>query len=89
MAKKNNLYLIEDAAHQHGTVINGKTFATNSLTSLVFALTGDDLAIFDSNDTGWRVLAFQATYASSLGSGLPLKGECTFEISKLTNVVDG
>jgi len=71
------------------TIVNENSFANNPLSSLVFGLTGEDLAMFGVNDTGWRTLAFQATYDSDdLGADTPLKGECTFEICKLLNVVD-
>lgn len=69
-------------------IVNSRTFALSSLTSLVWSLSGDDLAMFGTNDTGWRRLAFQATYDSALGLGLLTKAECTFEICKLLSVVD-
>ena len=71
-----------------GTVVNSRTFTASSLTSLIFALTGDDLAIFGDDDAGHRVISFQATYDSSLGSGLPLKGECRFTIGRLLGQTD-
>jgi len=71
-----------------GTVINSRTFAASSLTSLVWSLSGADLAIFGSDDGGSRVLSFQATYTSSLGSGLPLNDECEFSITKLLGQTD-
>jgi hypothetical protein len=47
-------------------------------------LSGDDLAI-GTNGTSRRVTV-QATYNSSLGTGLPLKAECYFSIENLLNV---
>lgn len=71
-----------------GTVVNSRTFAASSLTSLEFVLSGDDLAIFGDSDRGNRVLSFYATYDSSAGSGLPLVGECTFNVQKVLGQVD-
>lgn len=71
-----------------GTIINSRSFANCNLTSFTFTLSGDDLAIFDESDNGWRVLAVQATYDSDAGSGLNLKAECEFEIDTLLSVDD-
>ena len=71
-----------------GTVVNDRTFALGTLTSLTWALTTNDLAIFGTTDSGDRVLSFQASYTSDLGAGLPLKGECRFTIHKLLGQVD-
>ena len=71
-----------------GTVVNSRTFAAGTLSSLTFALTGDDLAIFGDDDNAHRVLSFQATYDSDLGEGLPLKSECKFPINRLLGQTD-
>jgi hypothetical protein len=71
-----------------GTVVNGRTFAASSMTSLEFVLSGDDLAIFGDSDRGNRVLSFYATYDSTAGSDLPLVGECTFNIQRVLGQVD-
>jgi len=71
-----------------GTVVNEKTFTNCPLTALTFTLTGDDLAIFDSEDNGWRVLAFKALYDSDAGNDLVLKEECEFEIDRILSEDD-
>lgn len=71
-----------------GTVVNGRTFAASSMTSLEFVLSGDDLAIFGDSDRGNRVLSFYATYDSTAGSDLPLVGECTFNVQRVLGQVD-
>ena len=71
-----------------GTVVNERTFANSSMTSLEFVLQGDDLAIFGDGDSGVRVLSFQASYDSDAGSGLPLVAEAKFTIDKLVGQTD-
>ena len=71
-----------------GTVVNGRTFATSSMTSLEFVLSGDDLAIFGDSDRGTRVLSFYAKYDSTAGSDLPLIGECVFNIQRVLGQID-
>lgn len=66
-----------------GSIVNSNTFANSNLSSLEWVLTGDDLVIFGSSDDGERVISFQATYDSTAGNNLPLKGECSFYIDKL------
>ena len=71
-----------------GTVVNDRTFTNSSLSSFSWSISGDDLAFFDSGDNGWRVIAFKATYTSTLGSDLPLIAEGEFEIDALLSVAD-
>ncbi|MCD4675327.1 MAG: hypothetical protein K8S18_04940 [Desulfobacula sp.] len=71
-----------------GTIVNDRAFASCALTALSWVLQGADLAIFGSSDSGNRVLSVQATYDSSLGSGLPLRGECKFTIDRLVGQED-
>ena len=71
-----------------GTVINGRTFAASSLTSLTWVLTGDDLAVFGGLDSGRRVLSFTAKYDSSLANDLTVNGEARFAIDQLLGQVD-
>lgn len=71
-----------------GTVVNDRTFALCTMTSLTFALTGDDLAAFGRKDLGTRILSFQAFYDSSVATGLAITAECSFKISKLLGQVD-
>ena len=66
-----------------GTIVNNRSFTNGSLSNLTFVLSGDDLAIDALSDTGERVISFQATYNSTVGSNLPLIGECTFTIAKI------
>lgn len=70
-----------------GTVVNSRTFATNALTSLVFRLSGDDLAVFSDDD--WiRRLSIQATYNSDIGTNNPLNAECEFHIQGILGQTD-
>ena len=71
-----------------GTVVNSRTFAAETFTGTQIVLSGLDLAIFGSNDSGSRVLSIQGVYNSSAGSDLPLKGECKFVIDPLLGQVD-
>lgn len=71
-----------------GTVVNGRTFAASSMTSLEVVLSGDDLAMFGATDSGKRIFSFYAKYDSSAGSGFPLVAEGAFVIDKMTGQVD-
>jgi len=71
-----------------GTIINSRSFANCSLSALTWVLKGDDLAMFGGSDSGTRILSFQATYDSTIGSGLPVKKECKFAIDRLLGQVD-
>jgi len=72
----------------NGAVVNDRTFTLSALSGLSWVISGDDLAIFGSNDSGNRVISFQAEYDSSLGTGLPLTAECVFAIDKLVGQVN-
>ena len=75
-------WALTDAA---GNVINSREdVAVTPAASVSFLLTGDDLAI-GSNGTQ-RVLLIEATYNSTLGSGVPLKSQATFRIQDLVAV---
>ena len=71
-----------------GTVINSRTFALETFTGTEIVLSGDDLAMFGSRDTGRRRFSVQGVYDSSAGSDLPLKAECEFIIDRLLGQVD-
>lgn len=71
-----------------GTVVNDRSFAFSPLSSLVFVLSGNDLALFGSSDNKKRVISFQAAYDSTAGSNLPLKAECVFAITPLIGQID-
>ncbi len=71
-----------------GTVINSRTFAVSTFSGTQIVLSGLDLAIFGSSDSGIRVLSIQGVYDSSAGSALPLKGECKFSIDRLLGQTD-
>lgn len=62
-----------------GTVVNGRDFASSSLTSLQFVLTGDDLAIFGSSDKGDRRISFQASYNGKLDDDSTFVGKIVAE----------
>ena len=71
-----------------GSAIPGCAFADKPLSSLSFVLSGNDLAVFGVNDSGLRLLSFQAAYDSTAGTDLPLNDECKFQIKKLAGQVD-
>ncbi len=72
-----------------GNIINNNTFASNDFTGNTVVLQGDDLALQSPSDDGDRYFAVQGVYASSAGTGLPLKGEMKFTICNLLNIADG
>ena len=55
-------------------------------TSMDIALNGDDLAVTESQCTTGRRLLVKYTYTSSLGSGLPGKDSCEFDIRNLVAI---
>ncbi len=71
-----------------GQIINDRSFDKCLLTSLTWVLKGNDLAIFGSSDSGKRILSFQASYDSSIGTDLPLNAECYFSINKFLGQTD-
>jgi hypothetical protein len=77
---------------ESGSVVNNRTFALSSMTSLQFVLSGDDLAIFGTSDRGNRVISFQADYDGSLDDGTTFTGtviaEGKFNIQKVLGQVD-
>jgi hypothetical protein len=68
---------------EDGTVVNNRSFANCTMTSLEFVLSGADLALSSSGDSRVRVLSFHATYDSTLGNDLPLVAEASFIISAI------
>ena len=75
-----------------GTVINSRTFASGSFTATAGAatvvLTGDDLAMFGTSDTGRRVFSIQGVYDSTAGTGLHITGEAVFFVEQLLGQTD-
>ena len=75
-----------------GTIVNERSFANSSMTSLQFVLSGYDLAISGDADRGNRVLSFQANYNGSLDDGTTFTGnivaEGTFNIFKVLGQID-
>jgi hypothetical protein len=67
----------------NGSVVNDRSFANCTMTSLSFVLSGDDLSVYGKGDSCERVLSFYATYNSTLGNNLPLVAECEFNISPI------
>lgn len=68
-----------------GNVINEREDVSVTPAATVnIVLSGDDLVI--GTNGGSRRVTIRATYNSSLGTGLPLKDECLFNISDLLNV---
>ena len=67
----------------NGTIINGRTFASNLITANPICLSGDDLAIPTANTI--RVLAVRIVYTSSCGAGLTANEELKFLITDLVN----
>ena len=75
-----------------GTVINDRTFANTTMTSLQFVLSGDDLAIFGDSDRGNRVLSFSAQYTGTLDDSSSFTGnivaEGVFNVFRVLGQVD-
>lgn len=71
-----------------GTVVNSRTFAASTFSGTSIVLSGDDLAIFGSSDSGRRVLSVQGVYDSDAGSDLPLKAELRFTVQSLLGQTD-
>lgn len=71
---------------EDGTVVNERTYALSTLTSLTWVLTGEDLAIIGDSDTLRRIISFKCTYNSALGSNLPLHEEIQFSINPLVGI---
>ncbi len=75
-----------------GTVINDRTFANTTMTSLQFVLSGDDLAIFGDSDRGNRVLSFSAQYTGTLDDSTSFIGnivaEGVFNVFRVLGQVD-
>jgi hypothetical protein len=70
-----------------GNIINSRNAVTISslATSVTVVLSGNDLAL-SVGDAGDRRFLVEALYTSSLGSGLPLRKEYTFNIENLSGV---
>ena len=75
-----------------GTVINDRTFANTTMTSLQFVLSGDDLAIFGDSDRGNRVLSFSAQYTGTLDDSTTFAGnivaEGVFNVFRVLGQID-
>lgn len=70
-----------------GTVINSRAaVAVTSASTITIVLSGDDLALQASDDSGVRKLLVEAEYNSSIGSNLPLNDEVQFTIDPLVAV---
>ncbi len=70
-----------------GTVINLRSaVAVSSASTITIVLSGDDLSLLVSDDSGVRKVLVQAQYDSSIGSDLPLNDEVQFTIDPLVAV---
>ena len=72
-----------------GNIINERedVEVTNPSSVETIVLSGDDLALF-ANDRLRRIITFNATYDSDLGSDLPLNGAAEFTIVQLVSITD-
>lgn len=76
-------------ASRSGTIINGRTQVAVAApaSSIDIVLSGLDLALQTGEEIqAVRILTVEATYASSLGEGLPLKDQCSFTVDDLKSV---
>lgn len=73
---------------RHGVVINSRSdVAISPLAATVnIVLTGADLAMLGELDNRTRLLLVEATYNSSLGTGLNLRDEIEFSVRPLVGV---
>jgi hypothetical protein len=70
-----------------GTIKNGRSQVSVATiaTSVNIVLKATDLTVI-TGDTGDRILLVEATYTSSYGTGLPLKKEYPFNITRLKGI---
>jgi len=70
----------------NGDVVNDRNGVTITAASTInIVLSGDDLALVDG-DSVERKLLVEAVYTSSLGAGLPLKVQASFEVDDLVGI---
>lgn len=70
-----------------GNIINSReNVAIVVAASVDIVLSGADLALQGSDDSGNRRFTVKATYNSGLGSGLKLNKEVSFDVTDLVNV---
>lgn len=67
-------------------VDNGLGAAGTLASTVSIILTGDDLQMLGERPTEIRRFLLEATYDSSLGNGLNLRGACQFEINNLVAI---
>jgi hypothetical protein len=69
-----------------GNVVNGRANVDVLAlgTEITILLKGDDLQVLPSGVT--RILTIEAYYDSVLGTGLPVKDECRFEVHNLARI---
>lgn len=74
--------------NEYGVVVNGRAHVTISplAATVSILLTGTDLAMLGEMDSRRRLLLVEATYSSSLGSGLHLREEIEFVVRALVGV---
>jgi len=82
---KTNAWQLQNTS---GRIINSRSFVNGSFSGTQIVLSGDDLALFGTTDTGNRVLGFQGTYDSDIGMNLSLTDEVTFTIESLLSQTD-
>jgi len=68
-----------------GTIINNRSFANCSFTGTKVVLSGLDLSITDSSDSGVRIFAIHVRYNSNIGSNLNITDEIKFKINRLVS----
>jgi len=71
-----------------GTIVDGCSFEDSSLTSLSWTISGDQLALFGTSDTGIRFVTFKATYNSDIGNNLQIHDECKFTIEACSGITN-
>ena len=70
---------------EDGTIINSREdiAISSPSSSEEIVLSGADLQILSSADTGVRILTLEGTYTSDAGAGLPIKDKCRFVVQNL------
>lgn len=77
--------IVWSLSNDKGKIINNREdISVTPASTINIVLTGADLAI--GNDGQIREVAVEATYNSTRGTGLHLKGRCTFNIENLAAV---
>jgi len=72
--------------NKHLEIMNSLSFANNDFTGDTVVLSGDDITLEDSSDSGERYFCVKGLYTSDAGADLPIIGELKFTIQDIRNI---